>query len=144
MFREAIVHKWDMATIHSRLLYTILRSLNTLYRFYWTSPDHKQNLRLCCTLSVRGFLVYRCLEKFYIIISSVINLSNRFVDWKCFGNGWRLMDAFRLNYFIRSTQVQSNDRWHRFHGNIRKFFVCLDHNLAWLHFSENDVFDGSP
>ena len=42
MFRETIVHKWDIVTIHSRLLYTIPRTLNTRYRFYWTSRDHKQ------------------------------------------------------------------------------------------------------
>ena len=27
------------------------------------------------------------------------------------------------------------------HGSIRKFFVLVDHNLAFLFFSENDVFD---
>ena len=30
-----------------------------------------------------------------------------------------------------------------FHGSIRKFFGCMDHNLAWLYFSENNVIDGS-
>ena len=95
------------------------------------------------SLSVKGFLVYHRLEKFYTAISSVIDLSNKFVDWKCFRDGWCLMDAFRLNYFIWSRQVQSNNRWHKFHGSIRKLFGCMDHNLAWLYFSENDVFDGS-
>ena len=83
------------------------------------------------------------LPKFYTATSSVIDLSNKFVDWKCFGDGWCLMDPFRLSYFIRSRQVNSNNRWHKFHGSIRKFFGCMDHNLAWLYFSENDVFDGS-
>ena len=93
------------------------------------------------SLSVKG-LAHCCLEKSYTAISSVIDLSKRFVDWKCFGDGWCLMDAFRLNYFIRFRQVHSNNRWHKFHGSIRKFFGCMDHNLAWLYFSENDVFDG--
>ena len=141
MFREIIVHKWDIVTIHSRLLRTIPRMLGTCYRFYWTSGDHKQHHQLCC---VTDFLVYRRLEKFYAVISSVIDLSNTFVDWKCFKDWWCLMDAFRLNYFIRSGQVHSNNTWHKFHGSIRKFFGCMDHNLAWLYFFENDIFDGPP
>ena len=28
-------------------------------------------------------------------------------------------------------------------GSIRKFFECMDHNLAWLYFSESSVCDGS-
>ena len=94
-------------------------------------------------LSVKDFLVYRRLEKFYTPIFSVIDLWNKFVDWKCFGDGWFLVDAFRLNYFIRSRQLHSNNRWRKFHGSVRKLFGCIDHNLAWLYFSENDVFDGS-
>ena len=43
MFRETTAHKWDIVTIHSRLLYIIPRTLNTRYRFYWTSCDHKQH-----------------------------------------------------------------------------------------------------
>ena len=53
------------------------------------------------------------------------------------------MDAFRLNYFIRFRQVHSNNRWHKFNCSIRKLFGCMDHNLAWLYFSANDVFGGS-
>ena len=34
IFRETIVHKWDIVTIYSRLLYTIPPTLNTRYRFY--------------------------------------------------------------------------------------------------------------
>ena len=79
----------------------------------------------------------------YTAISSVIDLSNKFVDWMCFRDGWCLMDAFRLNCLIRFRQVNSNDRWHKFHGSIRKGFACMDHNLAWLCFSENGAFDGS-
>ena len=70
MFRETIVHKWDIVTIHCRFLYTIPRTLNTRYRFYRTSLDHKHQL----------YLVYRRLEKFYTAISSVTDLSNKFVD----------------------------------------------------------------
>ena len=95
-------------------------------------------------LRVKGFLFYHRLEKFYTAILSVIDLSNKFVDWKCFGNGWCLMVDFRLNYFIRSKQVHSNNRWRKFHGSIRKFFGCMGHNLAWIYFSENDVFMVPP
>ena len=79
------------------------------------------------------------------ILQSPLSLicRTKFVDWKCFGDGWCLMHAFRLNYFIRSWQLHSNDRWHKFHGSVRKFLGCMDHKLAWLYFSENDVFDGS-
>ena len=62
---------------------------------------------------------------------------------KCSRGGWCLMDAFRLNYFFRFRLVHSNNRWHKFHGSIRKFFECIDHNLAWVYFWENDVFYGS-
>ena len=44
MFRKIIVCKWDIVTIHFCLLYTIPRTLNTCYRFYWNSSDHKQHL----------------------------------------------------------------------------------------------------
>ena len=97
-------------------------------------------------LSVQGFLVYCHLEKFYTAISPAIDLSNKFVDWMCFGYGWCLMDAFRLNCqlsgFIRFRLVHSNNRWHKCHGSIRKVFGCMDHILDWLYFSKNDVFDG--
>ena len=43
MLRETTVHKWDILTIHFRLLYTIRRRLNTRYRLYWTSRDDKQH-----------------------------------------------------------------------------------------------------
>ena len=43
MFRETTVHKWDIVTIHSRLLYTTPCTLNTRYRFYLTPRDHKQH-----------------------------------------------------------------------------------------------------
>ena len=93
MFSETIVHKWDIVTIHSRLLYTIVTT-NSISSFV-------------VPLSVKGFLVCRRLEKFYTAISSAIDLSNRFVDRKCFGDGWCLMDASRFNYFIRSREVHS-------------------------------------
>ena len=79
-------------------------------------------------LSLNNFLVYRRLEKSYTTISSVIDLSKKFVD-------------YRLNYFIRSRQVHRNNRWHKFHVTTRKLFGCMDHKMAWLYFSENDVFD---
>ena len=71
------------------------------------------------------------------------HLSNKFADWMCFGDEWCLMDAFRLNYFIRFGQVHSNNRCPKFHDSIRKVFECMDHNLVWLYFSENSVCDGS-
>ena len=63
------------------------------------------------------------------------------------GAWWMLSGStIRLNYqlsgFIRFRLVYSNNRWHKFHGSIRKVFGCMDHNLAWLYFSENGVFDG--
>ena len=93
--------------------------------------------------SVKGYLFYHHLEKFLTAVSSVTDLSNKSMDWKSFWDGWCLMDAFRLNYYIRFRQVHSNNRWYKFPGSIRKFFGCMDHNLAWLYFSENEVFDGS-
>ena len=75
MFRETIVHKWDIVTIHSRLLYTILAIAFTGLLVTTSSITS-----FVVPLSVKGFLVYRRLEKFYIAISSVIDLSNKFVD----------------------------------------------------------------
>ena len=115
---------------------------HSLPSFVYHSPHVEHSLSPFVPLSVKCFLFYCHLEKFYTAISSVIDLSNKFVDWKCFRDGWSLMDAFMLNYFIRFKQVRSNNRWHKFHGSIRKFFGCMEHNLAWLCFSENDVFDG--
>ena len=111
-------------------------SLFLLLDFSW--PETKS-----LALSVKGFLIYHRLEIFYTAISSVTDLLTKFVDWKCFGVGWCVMDACRLNHFIQCRQVHSNNRWHEFHGSIRKVFGCMNHNLAWLYFSENGVFHGS-
>ena len=100
MFRETIVHKWQ--AIHSRLLYTILA-----IAFIGFLVTTNRITSFVVPLSVKGFLIYRRLEKLYTAISSAIDLSNKFVDRKCFGDGWCLMDAFRYNYFIRSRQVHS-------------------------------------
>ena len=54
------------------------------------------------------------------------------------------MDVFRINCFIRFRQLHSNNRWHKFNASIRKFFGCIDHNLAWLNLLENNVLMGSP
>ena len=80
MFHETNVHVWDIVTIHSRLLYTIPGTLNTRYRFYWVSRGYKQHHKFFVPLSVKGFLVYRYLQKFYTTVSSVTDLSNKFVD----------------------------------------------------------------
>ena len=143
IFRKTIAHKSDNVPIHSRPLYTIRRSLNTCYCFYQTSRDHKQHHQFVVSLSLKGFLVYHRLEKLFTAIFSVIDLSNKLVDWKCFGDAWCLMDAFRINYLIRSREGHSNNRWHKFHGSMRKLFGCIDRNLTWLYFSVNDVFVGS-
>ena len=142
MFRETIVYKWDIVTIQSCLLYIIPRTLNTCYRFYWTSRDHKQHHQPCCAIECEWFpglpLSWKMLYCNLLCHWSVEGICN----WKFFEDGWYLMGASRLNYFVASRQVHSNNRWHKFHGNIRKFFGCMDYNLAWLYFSENDVFDG--
>ena len=144
IFPETIVHKCNHCnhSLPSSAYHTlhVEHSLLLLLDFWW---PHSNIISFVVSLSVKGFLVYCRLEKFYTVISSVIDLPNKFVDWKCFGDGLCLMDVFRLNYFIRFRQVHSNNRWHKFHGSIRKFFGCMDHNLAWLYFSENEVFDGS-
>ena len=48
------------------------------------------NVSFIVPLSVKYFLVYCRLEKFYTAISSVIGLLGKFVDWNCFGDGWCL------------------------------------------------------
>ena len=103
------------------------------FSWYWTITSS------FVPLNVKGFLVYHRLEKFCTAISSVIDLSNKFVDQKGFTDGWCLMDIIRLNYFIWFRQAHSNNRWHKFNGSIRKFLGCMDHKLAWLYFSENNV-----
>ena len=107
MFRETTVHKWDIVTIHSRLLYTIPRTLNTRYCLYWTSRDITSSF---LPLNVKSFLVYRRLEKFYTAISPAIDLSNKFFNCKCFRDGWYRMVALRLNYLTRFRQVHGNYR----------------------------------
>ena len=80
MFGETTVHKWDIVTIHSRLLYTILRTLNTRYAFIGLLVTTNNITSSFVPLNVKGFLVYHRLEKFYTAISSVIDLPNKFVD----------------------------------------------------------------
>ena len=77
MFRETTVYKWDIVTIHSCLLYTILRTLNIFIELLVATNNITSSF---VPLNVKGFLVYRHLEKFYTAISSVIDLSNKFVD----------------------------------------------------------------
>ena len=144
MFRETIIQKWDIVTIQPPLFCIpfphVEYLLSLLLDFSW---PQKNITSFVVPLIAKGFLVYRRLEKFYTAISSVIDLSNKFMDWRCFGDRWCLMNAFRVNCYIRFREAHSNNRWHKFHGSIWKFFGCIDHKLAWLYFSENDVFDGS-
>ena len=67
MLRETIVHKWDIVTIHSRPLYTILA-----IAFIGLLVATNGITSFVVPLSVKGFLVYRRLGKFYTAISSVI------------------------------------------------------------------------
>ena len=74
MFREIIAHKWGIVTIHSGLLYTIFA-----IAFIGLLVTTNSIISFVVPLSVKGFLVYPRLEKFYAI-SSVIDLPNKFVD----------------------------------------------------------------
>ena len=143
MFRETIVHKWDTVTIHFRLLYTIPRTLNTLYRFYRTSRDHKQHHQLCFTIECERL---PGLPPFWKILYCNL-LCHWSVEQICglkVFRGWMVPHGcFQAQHFIRSRQAHFKNRWHKFHSSIREFFGCMDDNLAWLYFSENDIFDGS-
>ena len=116
MFRETTVHKWDIVTIHSRLLYTIPAR--------WTLAIAFIGL-LVTTSNVTSFFVPLSVKlsglspswKILHCNLPVIDLSNKFVERKCFGDGLCLMDVFRLNCFIRFRQVNGNNRWHKFHGS---------------------------
>ena len=98
-----------------------------------------------------AFLYHRVWKTFGLPLSWKILYCSLLCHWsveqicglKVFRDGWCLMNTFRLNYFIRFWQVHSNNRWHKFHGRVRKLFEWIDQNLAWFYFSENDVFDGS-
>ena len=80
MFGETFVHKWDIVTIDSRLLYTILRTLNTRYHFIGLLVTTNNITSSFVPLNMKGFLFCHRLEKLYTAISSVIDLSNKFVD----------------------------------------------------------------
>ena len=101
MFRETTVHKWDIVTIHSLFYIPFPARWTLAIAFIGLLVTTNNITSSFVPLNVKGFLVYRRLEKFYTAISSVIDLSNKFVDWKCFGDGWCLMGAFSLNYLIR-------------------------------------------
>ena len=145
MFREIIFRKWDIVAIHSVFCIPFPKCWTLVIAFIGLLVTTNNITSFVAPLSVKGFLVYSRLEKLHTAISSAIDVSNKFVDWKCFEAGRWLMDAFSLNYFIRCRQVHSNNRWHKFHGSIRKLFWCMEHNLAQYHnnFRENYVFDCS-
>ena len=105
MFRETTVYKWDIVTIHSCLLYTILRTLNIFIELLVATNNITSSF---VPLNVKGFLVYHHLEKFYTAISSVIDLSNKFVDWKCSGMDgawWILSDSTISSDFGKYTVI---------------------------------------
>ena len=110
---------------------------------YWTSRCHKQHHQLFCTIECErlprlppSWKILYCNLLCHWSVEQICGL-------KVFRDGWCLMNTFRLNYFIRFWQIHSNNRWHKFHGRVRKLFEWIDQNLAWFYFSENDVFDGS-
>ena len=79
--RETIARKCDIVTIHSRLLYTISRILNTRYCFYRTSRDQKQHHQLCCTIECEGLPGRTPSWKIqYCNLLCIIDLSNKFVE----------------------------------------------------------------
>ena len=88
-------HSLLSSVYHSPLAIVFIRLLMTT----------KNIISFIVPLSVKGFLAYCRVEKFYTAISSIMDLSNKFVDWKCFRGEWCLMNAFRLNCFIISRQV---------------------------------------
>ena len=80
MFCESTVHKWDIVTIHSRLLYTIPRTLTLTIAFIGFLVTTNNSTNSFVPLNVKDFVVYHRLEKFYTAISFVTDLSNKFVD----------------------------------------------------------------
>ena len=76
MFRETTVHKWDIVNIDSCLLYTILHTLNTIIELLVITNNITSSF---LPLNVKGFLVYRRLEKF--ILQSPLSLICRTNLW---------------------------------------------------------------
>ena len=99
MFRETTVHKWNIVTFNFRLLYTIPAHWTLTIAFIGLLVTTNNITSFFVPLNVKGFLVYRRLEKLCTAISSVIDLSNKFVDWKCFGNcgAWCMLSGSNIS-----------------------------------------------
>ena len=63
MFRETIVHKWDIVTIQFRLLYTIPARWTLVIAFIGLLVTTNKITSFVVPLSEKGFLVYRRFEK---------------------------------------------------------------------------------
>ena len=143
MFWETTVHKWDIVNIHSRILYTIPARWKLTIAFIGLLVTTTNITSFFIPLNVKGFLVYCCFEKFCTAISSVIDLLNKFVvEWVSgMDDVWWMLSGSTISSDL-SEHTVIIDGTNFMAGSIRKFFGCMDHNLPWLYFSENDGFDG--
>ena len=96
------------------------RTLKTHYCFHWTCCHHNQHHQLFYTIECERLpgllLLWKILYCNLLCHWSV----EQICGWMSFRDGWCLMDAFRLNYFIRFKRAHSNNRWHKFHGRQHK------------------------
>ena len=135
MFREITVYKCDIVPFTPVFCIPFPARWTLAITFIELLVTANNITSFFLPLSVKRFLVCRNLGKFYTAISSVIDLSNKFVDGKCFVDGWCQMNPLRLNYFIRLRKVHSNNRWHKFYGSIRKFFGSYTWPTIWPGFT---------
>ena len=129
-------HSLSSSVYHSR-------TLNTCYRFYWTSRDHnKTSLALLYHWEWKASWSTAVLKN--SILQSPLSLICRTNLWiesvsGMDGAWWTLSGSTISSDFGKYTVIIDGTNFVAASENS----LCVDHNLACLYSSENDVFDGS-
>ena len=97
MFRETTVHKLQPFTLIFCVPFPARWTLAITFILLLLTTNNITSFFV--PLSVKGFLVYGRLEKLCTATSSVIDLSNKFVDWMCFGDGgaWCMLSGSNIS-----------------------------------------------
>ena len=73
-------------------------------------------------------------------LSSICRKNLRIEFFSGMDGAWWMLSGWTISSDLgKYTEIIED----KFHGSIRKVFGCMDHNLVWLYFSENGVFDSS-
>ena len=127
MFRETIVHKWDIVTIHSRLLHTIPRMLSTSFAVPLSVKD---------TFVVPLWSQILCWSQWYISKQLSEFFESILSKFQCgFRKGYGAQHCLLMMLETWKEATDNNKAFGALLTDLSKAFDCLSHDslIAKLH-----------